>query len=115
MANKPGRPAVKRRCRPEVMALLEEFYTEKLLEHNYIKDTRKEIRHRHGLCAKDPRVCKFSMVDVGVCQIGEQEVEIERNFEFVASYLATFVGPSSLPKKLEVEDQSECFSFTSRD
>ena len=34
---------------------------------------------------------------------------MDRNFEFTASYLATFVGETTLPRKVEVEDPNEIF------
>ena len=32
------------------------------------------------------------------------QVVDDRNFDFVASYLAAFIGEHSLPRKVEVED-----------
>lgn len=32
------------------------------------------------------------------------QVVKDRNYMFVAQYLATFLGPSTLPRKVEVED-----------
>ena len=85
----------------------------------------------NGLHAQVP---KFSLVNVRVRQVGEKEalksillfdmlwprtgfephsiqkqpilwqVLDPRNNEFVAAYLATFLGPASLPRKVEVED-----------
>ena len=38
-----------------------------------------------------------------------KQVAMDRNFEFTASYLATFVGETTLPRKVEVEDPNEIF------
>jgi hypothetical protein len=40
-----------------------------------------------------------------------KQVAMDRNFEFTASYLATFVGETTLPRKVEVEDPNGTFNI----
>eukprot|EP00435_Cladocopium_sp_Y103_P055072 s117_g18.t1 len=80
MAARPSKCVINQRCRPEVMSLLKEFYLE-ILTPNYIHERRKELRENHGLSRRDPRVCKFSLVDIKSGQVGEHEARSDTDSE----------------------------------